>query len=109
MFFVNDAFYTNNSASLLPLLYFPSKLNEGKAHADREMNDNEFNEWFVGFCDGEASFSIKRCKKDVIRFNFVICLHVDDKEVLEFIKSILNCGTLRVGKKNQKKIKKINI
>ena len=49
MFFANDAFFTNNSVSLLSLPYFPSKFNEGKLHTERVMNDNEFNEWFVGF------------------------------------------------------------
>ena len=93
MFYVNDAFYTNNSVSRLSLPYLSSKLNEGKPHTGRVMKDNEFNEWFVGFTDAEGCFRITINNK-VIRFNFIICLHVDDKEVLEFIKSRLNCGTI---------------
>lgn len=98
MFFANDAFFTNSSVSLLSLPYFPSKLNEGKLHTDRVMKDDEFNEWFVGFTDAEGCFRIAINNK-VVRFNFIICLHVDDKEVLEFMKSRLNCGTIsKTGK-----------
>lgn len=98
MFFANDAFFTNSSVSLLSLPYFPSKLNEGKLYTDRVMNDDEFNEWFVGFTDAEGCFRIGINNK-VVRFNFIICLHVDDIEVLEFIKSRLNCGTIsKTGK-----------
>ncbi|RPB17885.1 hypothetical protein L211DRAFT_854687 [Terfezia boudieri ATCC MYA-4762] len=53
----------------------------------------EFIEWFVGFSDGESSFSIVPNKKDdrVYKFNFVfqIGLHIDDIEALLSIQRLL--------------------
>ena len=96
MFFVNDAFYTNKSVSLLSLPYFPSKLNEGKPHTDRVMNDNEFNEWFVGFTDAEGSFLIQMKKESLVNFSFKITLHIDDSAVLFLIKEKLGIGVVSI-------------
>ena len=57
------------------------------------MNDNEFNEGFVGFWDAEGSFLIKKSNNN-IKFSFSICLNHDDKEVLNFILNRLKCGTI---------------
>jgi len=95
-FIVSDTFFTYDYVSLFSLSFVlsaASKLNEGKPFTDRVMNDNEFNEWFVGFCDGEACFSIK-IFNNIIRFYLIICLHRDDRGVLEFIRNRLNCGTI---------------
>lgn len=73
------------SLSFLPFL---------KDSNNKIMNSNEFLEWFVGFCDGEASFLINIDKDNIIRFKLCICLHMDDREVLKFIKDKLNCGTI---------------
>jgi hypothetical protein len=43
--------------------------------------------------DGEGCFSIKM-SNNIIRFYFTICLHRDDRGVLEFIRNRLNCGTI---------------
>ena len=59
------------------------------------MTDSEFKQWFVGFTDAEGCFRIAiNNKNKVISFNFSILLHIDDKEVLEFIKKKLNCGNM---------------
>lgn len=61
----------------------------------RGMSNEEFKEWFVGFTDAEGCFRIGiNNKNKVISFNFNINLHIDDLEVLEFIKNKLNCGNV---------------
>ena len=54
------------------------------------MTDYEFKQWFVGFSDAEGCFRITiNNKNKVISFNFAILPHIDDLEVLEFIKNKL--------------------
>ncbi len=61
----------------------------------RDMSNEEFKQWFVGFTDAEGCFRIGINKKNkVISFNCTIGLHIDDREVLEFIKNKLNCGNV---------------
>ena len=59
-----------------------------------KMTDDEFNQWFTGFTDGEGNFAIIIHNNTVISFRFSIKLHIDDKEALEFIKHRLNCGSV---------------
>lgn len=64
------------------------------------MTDYEFKQWFVGFSDAEGCFRIAiNNKNKVISFNFAILLHIDDLEVLEFIKNKLNCGRVYTSEK----------
>jgi hypothetical protein len=68
-----------------------------------KMNKNEFNQWFVGFSDAESSFSItedNRGKNTRFYFRFIIGLHIDDKPLLEFIKTELGCGSITNNKDN---------
>ena len=58
------------------------------------MTDYEFKQWFVGFTDAEGCFRIAINNNKIISFNFSILLHIDDQEVLEFIKNKLNCGNV---------------
>ena len=64
----------------------------------------EFYQWFVGFSDAESSFSIHSILhsdgKRISRFCFIfwIELHKDDLGVLEFIKSKLEIGNIRLFK-----------
>lgn len=61
----------------------------------RSMSNEEFKQWFVGFTDAEGCFRIGiNNKNKVISFNLTIGLHIDDREVLEFIKNRLNCGNV---------------
>lgn len=55
--------------------------------------DFEFIEWFRGFVDGEGNFSIKR-DHNTFAFIFRIKLHIDDLNLLHFIKSTLNMGNV---------------
>ena len=55
--------------------------------------NTEFIEWFVGLCDGEANFLIRVRKNklgQIIGFEFIfrIALHIDDIEVLKYIKKL---------------------
>jgi hypothetical protein len=59
--------------------------------------DEEFLRWFVGFSDGESNFLIvlqkdKEGNNIGASFRFIIELHVDDIDVLKYIKSKLNIG-----------------
>lgn len=59
--------------------------------------------WFVGFSDAEASFSIipkMKADKSVISsfsFMFSIRLHIDDLDVLKFIHKLLGIGNVRIS------------
>jgi LAGLIDADG endonuclease len=67
------------------------------------MNKNEFNQWFVGFSDGESNFSItedNRGKNTNFYFKFTIGLHIDDRPLLEFIQTELGCGSIINNKDN---------
>lgn len=67
------------------------------------MNKDEFNQWFVGFSDGESSFSItedNRGKNIRFNFRFIIGLHIDDRHLLEFINTELGCGSIINNKDN---------
>lgn len=62
------------------------------------MNNNRdgFKEWLCGFIDSEGSFYIEPNNNGrSYRFNFQIVLHIDDIEVLHFIKSKLGTGEVR--------------
>lgn len=64
----------------------------------RDMSNEEFKQWFVGFTDAEGCFRIGiNNKNKVISFNYTIGLHIDDREVLEFIKNKLNCGNVYIS------------
>ena len=59
------------------------------------LNDVEFYEWLCGFIDGEGSFRIRkdfRRSKSPFVFEFAINLHIDDKDVFNYIKTRLNLG-----------------
>lgn len=71
-----------------------------------DLNNTKYNvfnfiEWFIGFCDAESNFSIvpKLDSKGILNrfsFMFTIGLHKDDIEALQFIRSELNIGTVRI-------------
>lgn len=61
--------------------------------------DDDFLEWFRGFVDGEASFVVRAQYTYAFKFLFQITLHVDDVNVLEFIRQSLGFGGVWVGEK----------
>lgn len=61
--------------------------------------DKNFIHWLVGFTDAEANFniSLKGLKDNTynsLNLTFQIGLHIDDLQVLEYIKDKLNCGSI---------------
>lgn len=58
-----------------------------------------FIEWFRGFADAEGCFSIAKGKGNVFSFSFVIELHLDDQDTLEYIYSSLGIGRITVNSK----------
>lgn len=76
---------------------------EGSSYQNKVLNllsDDKFIEWFVGLCEAESNFLIRKrkYKDEVTGFEFVfrIVLHIDDIKVLEYIKNTLNCGRLSI-------------
>lgn len=65
---------------------------------DRENYSNSsFLRWFAGFTDGEGNFLIS-LDRGFIRFRFKICMHIDNLEALNIIKSKLKVGNVTVEK-----------
>lgn len=66
--------------------------------SDLNITNEEFYDWLIGFTDGEGSFtaslrnSSNNNNKDITRltFSYGLYLHIDDIEVLKFIKNKLN-------------------
>ena len=58
------------------------------------MNES-FWDWFAGFCDGEACFSLmKGTTNGVINARIAIALRADDVGVIEYIRDNLGCGLI---------------
>nr|QCW06937.1 hypothetical protein [Drechslerella brochopaga] len=57
-----------------------------------------FIEWFRGFTDAERCFIILKHKTNVFSFNFIIELHIDDLDALEYIHNTLQQGKIIVYK-----------
>lgn len=73
------------------------KSNKSLSLKNSIFENEEFFEWFSGFVDGEGNFLIVINKsKKLIRFRFMIVLHLDDIEVLNYIQNELyGIGTVR--------------
>ena len=74
-------------------------INHSPNMAIEKFYDEEFNDWFRGFCDAESNFTIRIRKKengDIRGFEFLfrISLHIDDLEILKKILNKLNCGKI---------------
>jgi hypothetical protein len=79
---------------------------EGKSLPTNIVSNEDlfsFDSWFAGFSDAESSFNIvpkQDSKGNINRFTFmfVIGLHKDDYEALNYIKNKLNIGIVRIAK-----------
>lgn len=67
---------------------------------------DKFNQWFVGFSDGESNFSIapgyNGDKIQKFSFRFAIALHIDDKNALVHIRNLLAVGNINESTKECK-------
>lgn len=64
--------------------------------------ESDFLEWFSGFTDAEGNFNISlrnliNDKYSSLILTFQIGLHIDDLNLLEFIKEKLNCGHISIS------------
>jgi hypothetical protein len=89
------------SASILPTVGTVSvrALNKGnkKIRLDKEEYLSippAFLAFLVGFIDGDGYIQVTRTPKGFITIKLVIALHLKDIATLEYIKSVLNLGTI---------------
>ena len=77
--------------------------NIGKRNYSTSEKDQKFFEWLSGISDAEGSFVIgSRKGRNSFSFSFVIALHVDDTEMLQFIQKSLGIGKVYTfGKKSR--------
>lgn len=79
---------------------FKSKIIENQPDKlDKEYNS--FLKWFVGFTDAEGNFLIY-LDRGYIRFRFKICMHLDNLEALNFIKSNLGVGSVTIEEERKR-------
>ena len=83
-------------SKLGPSLQYSTLTQSSRACAGTLSKDlANFLEWFRGFVDGEGSFIILKNRNNFI-FSFSIGLHVDDTNVLFFIKKHLQIGSVTI-------------
>ena len=74
----------------------------------KELNQTEFYQWFAGFTDGEGNFDIQvRKDSNIITIQFRITLHIDDVDVLYFIRDRLGAGTVKISKTRNEVVFKV--
>lgn len=101
--------YSTNAITIDPLMldFFASLIQEHseeiiviKLSDGRKLTiPREFIEWFRGFVDAEGSFSLT-INSNRYSFKFRILLHLDDIEVLYYIRNILGIGNIYISKTN---------
>ena len=91
MFGITNTVYSKSTASE------EIKQNCDRYKKFRSLSLHEFYDWFVGFSDAESCFQIYlRKDRHGINFAFTIELHIDDIDVLYYIRDMLKCGTVRI-------------
>lgn len=60
--------------------------------ANKDISLKYFYEWLCGITDGEGTFYIYKKNGGTFEFNYIIGLHVDDVNMLYFIKEVLGTG-----------------
>jgi len=56
--------------------------------------DMEFIEWFVGFTDGDGTFSFSRGDGNYFEYTFKIAQSAYNRRILEYIQNKLGCGSI---------------
>ena len=69
----------------------------------------DFLEWFRGFTDAEGCFLVSANRGNSFTFKFKIKLHIDDLEVLNFIKESLNIGKVIVSQSKPEATFEVNV
>lgn len=76
---------------------------------DNLVLSRDFLEWFRGFTDAEGCFLVSPNKASSFTFKFKIKLHIDDLNVLNFIKDNLNIGKVIVSKSKPEATFEVNL
>lgn len=61
---------------------------------DKDYTYSDFLEWFRGIADSEGSFKVVRVNPKNFGFRFEIGLHIDDINLLDFIKQNMQIGNV---------------
>nr|YP_009741133.1 LAGLIDADG endonuclease [Fusarium cerealis]QID41912.1 LAGLIDADG endonuclease [Fusarium cerealis]QID41964.1 LAGLIDADG endonuclease [Fusarium cerealis]QID42016.1 LAGLIDADG endonuclease [Fusarium cerealis]QID42174.1 LAGLIDADG endonuclease [Fusarium cerealis]QID42226.1 LAGLIDADG endonuclease [Fusarium cerealis] len=79
--------------------YSPERTKSEGTINNPDNTDTEFFKWFSGFTDAEGSFRIVRLasRTNGFGFRFSIGLHIDDLNVLNYIKNKLSCGGISIS------------
>lgn len=90
------------------LNYLRSKLIKNNISNNNNKNIINFDEWLVGFTDGDGTFNIYISKKNNITFTYKLSQSINNKQILYKIKSKLKIGTINdsLGMSNYKVTKK---
>lgn len=84
-----------------PLAYGPGPRSKGKnkltvrQYSSLNNVDDKFYEWFCGITDAEGCFRIERISGQTFQFIFKILLHIDDIDMLYYIKDRLGIGSVK--------------
>lgn len=82
------------------MLSFFSSSSKNHNCADVKCRAGSFNEWLVGFTDGDGTFSMTKGKNNSYQFTFKITQSVYNYRVLYFIKKTLGVGSITKDGKN---------
>lgn len=66
-----------------------------RQYSSLTCGDDKFYEWFCGITDGEGCFRIERGRGETFQFIFKILLHIDDIDMLYYIKDRLGIGSVK--------------
>ena len=75
--------------------YSTTSFNNSLKHSSN-LNQLSFIEWFRGFIDAEGYFLIAKVGGNSFAFRFIIKLHKDDLNLLNFIKNFFKIGNVLV-------------
>jgi hypothetical protein len=67
-----------------------------RQYSSLNNGDDKFYEWFCGITDAEGCFRIERISGQTFQFIFKILLHIDDINMLYYIKDRLGIGSVKI-------------
>lgn len=73
---------------------FPPRRGQRHYSTLKKFSSSDFIEWFRGIADSEGTFRIISINSNNFGFRFEIGLHIDDIKMLEFIKQMLQMGSV---------------
>lgn len=84
---------------------FPNTVPEIRPEIILSKDDKliDMNYWIAGFVEGEGCFFVKTSKSKThklglsVNLNFIIVQNIRDKELMEEIKLVLNCGSITIN------------